>query len=194
MATATFSPSNSSISDWLHFDWKTVPDVINCQLNNTNVSCARVCNDSDALFSEQSTNLVTCGIWTNLVLSYTDYYHNDTLGPQKNLTIDDSLFSPFQHLDLNASNFQNTSIYADTISNCFEFLYVNVKRFSFADDGSIPAACTRSDMFPVNYTTTSLRDCVRDICSPLTMNPDLAGIGVSSPVTESCLTYILSSQ
>lgn len=179
MASATFTPSNSTIADWLHFDWKTVPALTNCQLDNMNVSCTGVCNNSTALFAGPTNNLVNCGIWTSLVMGYTESEFNQTLGPTENASIYDSLFSPFQSLDLNASNFQNTSLYADTISHCFEFLYINVKRFSFADDGKTPAACTRPDLFPVTYGNTSLKDCVGEICSPLTLNPDLAGIGVS---------------
>lgn len=103
---------------------------------------------------------------------------NGTLGPS-NVSVAQSLSSAFQSGDLTTSDFQSVPIYADTISGCFQSIYINVKMFSFADNGMVPEACTRQDLFPIEGSENSLNDCVKAICSPLTMDPDLAGIGVS---------------
>ena len=166
MATATFSPSNSSVHAWLDFNGTILPALPACQSNTSVVNCHQVCGDGASLFSDQSNSLVTCGLWTSLVLNNSDSTANGTL-----VRISDNssreLFFPFQRLDLNESDFQNASLYADTISDCFESIYINVKRFSFADDGNTPAACTRHDLFPLSGSGNSLQDCVQAICSPL---------------------------
>ena len=190
-----FTPSTSSIDSWLKFDGVKLPALPTCQLNGTDVGCRQVCNNSTELFNatdpHSNNNLVTCGLWTSLVLAYSDPSYveaNGTLGSVKDNS-SQTLLAPFERLDLNESDFQNASQYADTISSCFEFIYINTKAFSFDDNGKTPAACTRDDLFPVgsyNYSnsgfeyTTSLKDCLQEICSPLTLDPDLAGIGVGS--------------
>ena len=173
--------SNSSIQPWLDFSSHPVPTLLPCINENlTNVSCAQVCNDSAILFQNLSSNLVTCGIWTTIVgASGANESHNpfdpDLL----------QLMSTFANFGLVPGIYQYTTSYADTISDCLEFIYRNIKEWSFSDNGDTAAACTRNDLFPiltpgpVNSTTQALADCLNAICSPLTMNPDLAGIGVS---------------
>ena len=184
--SATFSPSNSSIHSWLSFDGTTLPTLPTCQYNNSVVSCSQACNDSVSLFSDsssQSNSLVTCGLWTSLVMASTDVAANGTLGPTNSTNASSDLLTPFQPLNLNASDYQNASVYADIISNCLQDIYQNVKQFTFAaDDGITLAACTRHELFPVGPGNNSLNDCLQGICSPLTLNPDLAGIGVGSAV------------
>ena len=170
--------SNSSIQPWLEFGSNQVLTLRPCtNENSTTVSCAQVCNDSILLFQDQPSNLVTCGIWTTIVGA--NYSHNpfDPYFLQ--------LMPTFASVGLVPSIYQYTASYADTISDCLGFIYHNIKEWSFADNGDTAAACTRNDLFPiltqgpVNSTIQALDDCLNSICSPLTMNPDLAGIGVS---------------
>ena len=183
MASATFSPSNSSIHTWFSFNGTNLPKLPTCQWNHTDVSCTQVCNDSVALFTSQSDNLVTCGLWTSLVLKYIQqngtYFPTDNFETAENISR--IILPPFERFDLNTSNFRNASIYADTISNCFQSIYTNVKEYSFDDDGNdkIATACTRQVLFPAAGSNSSVKDCLGAICSPLTLDPDLAGIGVS---------------
>lgn len=206
--------SNSSISGWVGFDTSGLPTIYPCQHVNdtsgiavlTNASCAQVCNDSVSLFwpptdNPPTNNLVTCGLWTTLMGQYT------YLGPNNELQYDttintEGLLSPFQGTGLNESDVQYLPSYTDTISDCFERIYVNAKKFTFSDDGRAASACTRDELFPLAPSTSpsdpsgdsptygladaafkptidALKDCLDATCSPLTLNPDLAGIGVS---------------
>ncbi len=200
--------SNSSLSGWLGFDRTNLPTIHPCQhVDDTGetavlspASCAQVCNDSLSLFwpptdDPPTNNLVTCGLWITLMAQYT------FLGPNKDLQYEpaenmDSLLSSFEGTGLNESDVQHLPSYSDTISDCLGRIYVNVKRFSFADDGRVASACTRDELFPLasletdvpsynlsddafHPTIIALRDCLDATCSPLTLNPDLAGIGVS---------------
>ena len=173
--------SNSSIQPWLDFSSNQVPKLRPCTTANlTIVSCAQVCNDSAVLFQDQPSNLVTCGVWTTIVgASGANESHNpfdsDLL----------QLMPIFENFGLVPSIYQYTTSYADTISDCLEFFYRNIKEWSFSDNGDTAAACTRNDLFPIltqgpiGSTTQALEDCLKSICSPVTLNPDLAGIGVS---------------
>lgn len=172
--------SNSSIQPWLNFSSTQVPTLHPCtNENSTMVSCAQVCNDSIALFQDQSSNLVTCGIWTTIVGARGA---NEGLNPFDPDLL--QLMPTFANFGLVPSIYQYTVSYADTISNCLEFIYHNIKEWSFSDNGDTAEACTGNDLFPfltqgyVSSTTQALEDCLKSICSPRTLNPDLAGIGV----------------
>ena len=173
--------SSSSIQPWLDFSSTEIPTLLPCtSANSTTVSCAQVCNDSTVLFQNQSSNLVTCGIWTTIVVASGANESHNPFDPDFL-----QLKPAFADVGLVPSMYQYTASYADTISDCLEFIYHNSKEWSFSDDGNTVAACTRNDLFPfltpgpVTSTTQALEDCLKSICSPLTMNPDLAGIGVS---------------
>jgi len=186
MATSTFSPSNSSLHTWLTWDLATIPVLPKCQINSVDVNCTQVCNNSEALFTSQSNNLVTCGLWTTLVTEHSQpgpYSDPNKTVDWTNNTVAEYIDEFFPGTGLNLGDFQNAAInasmYADTISNCLEDMYNNVKDWSFSDNGFTPAACTRQELFPIGPGNSSLKDCLQAICSPLTLNPDLAGIGVS---------------
>lgn len=195
MTISTFNPINSSIHNWLTYDGTALPSLPTCQHDGKNTNCTHVCQNSSSLFSassDQSSNLVTCGLWTKQIIA-NSMYGNGSLSPTNHDNWS-SLISAFEPLGLGTYHYQDASTYADTISNCFEFIYLNVKQYSYADDGKIPAACTRSDLFPVNSSYTSLNDCLTEICSPLTLDPDLAGIGVSIEDREGQVRkYMLTS-
>lgn len=187
MATSTFTPSNSSLQSWLNFNsnGNILPILPACKHNDSDISCAQVCNDTSWLFSSQanqSSNLLTCGLWTEIAMWHLPLDNdNSTLGSITPSNFSTSQLAPFQQLGLNTSDFPNVATYASTISGCFEALYVNVKHYSYADDGKTPTACTQQDLFPVATNASSLETCLQEICSPLTLNPDLAGIGVRPP-------------
>lgn len=181
MARSTFLPSNSSIHEWLNYPNETI-DIRPCNLNNAEVACAHVCNNVTYMLYAQSTNLVTCGLWTNLAIAGSDYDNNVILHPVDSSLIQD-LSSVFEEVNLNTTDLQNARNYADTITNSFLTIYQLVKASSFADNGNVPVACSKECLFPftsalVGGGGSSLWDCVQTICSPLTLDPDLAGIGV----------------
>lgn len=198
----------SIFEQWLNFDGTTLPTIRPCQsveFNKTvypnetdyeydhtygslilnEIGCAHVCNESLALF-EPSNNatLTTCGLWTTLVSAAT--YQ----GPDSSLVLDDNgtfapLLEPFQAVGLDESVVQYAPSYADNISACLVDTYVSAKKGSSAEEGAVPTDCTRNNLFVfgsgpglVNSTLTSLRSCLDQICSAVTLNTDLTGIGV----------------
>lgn len=195
---------NSSISSWLQLN-DTGLDLLPCQYVNytghltyfesggavieslpdfTNASCSQVCNDSASLFAPHTDNLVTCGLWSTLLSAYTVFGPNNSLLSNDNNRSTD-LLGPFEGVGLGLHVLEYATSYADIISTCFQLLYFNAKFFTYSDDGSTVAACTREVLFPLGSNTNStapavsaLQECLEAICSPITLNPDLAGIGV----------------
>ena len=196
--------SNSSVSGWLQFNGTDL-GLTPCQYVNytghldyldgggaainslpdiTPMSCAQVCNDSASIFSPHTNNLATCGLWSSLLSAYTAFGPNNSLSPNGNRDSTD-LFDRFNEVGLGADVIEYATSFADIISTCFQLLYYNAKFLTYSDDGTTVAACTREVLFPLgsNTNTTSpsteaLETCLEAICSPITLNPDLAGIGV----------------
>ena len=85
-------------------------------------------------------------------------------------------------------------IYADLISTCLQYEYQLLEFTCASVERSVPATCTTGQLFTnvlANSTadvdtlevllrpmTSSLESCLSAICSPNTLNTDLAGIGV----------------
>ena len=196
--------SNSSVSAWLQFNG-TGPSLTSCQYVNytghldylegggaainslpdiTPMSCAQVCNDSASIFSPHTNNLATCGLWSTVLSGYTSFGPNNSLLPNEDHDSTD-LFDLFHEVGLGLGAIEYATSFADIISTCFQLLYYNAKFLTYSDDGTTVAACTREVLFPLgsntNTTTPStsaLEECLEAICSPITLNPDLAGIGV----------------
>ena len=118
-----------------------------------------------------------------------------------------SIFDDFQAVGLDSSVLPYTRSYTDTISECFLETYLGVNAWSVSnDDAIIPAFCRVDSMFPfsamlkrggglrdfsnqtldssINSALGALRPCVAALCSPRTLNPDIAGIGVSLPLSS----------
>ena len=203
--------SNSSLYDWLHFDGADV-NLLSCQYVNytghlhyfddggavidslpviRNESCSQVCKDSASIFAPHTNNLVTCGLWSTFLSAYTVFGPDDTLLPNQDVK-SLALFEQFEEVGLDQQSLKYATAYADTISTCFQLLYYNAKFFTYADDGTTIAACTREVLFPLGSNTNTsapvtaaLQTCLEAICSPITLNPDLAGVGVSFPSRSS---------
>ena len=150
---------------------------------------------------------MTCGLWSSLVYAYNfDGSAPDPNHYIEDAPVD--LLSSFANVGLDADDpeyFQWSVSYADVMSACFVYLYQNVKAWKSADDGLVFDACTKSALFPnspssnrsilsnssadaymVQYadasivdTADTIRDCLVDICSPVALNPELTGVGVS---------------
>ena len=160
----------------------------------TIASCAQVCNDSVSLFGSQD-NLATCGLWSSLAYAYS---FNGT-EPDPNRFIEEApedLLDSFAKVGLEAYDpeyLQWVESYADVISTCFVYLYQNVKTLKSANDGLVSGACTKNELFPYSAwswiivragfqsSTDALDKCLVDICSPVALNPEFAGVGVSLP-------------
>ena len=171
----------------------------------TNASCTQVCNDSISLFGSQD-NLVTCGLWSTLAYTYNlegPGAHSNRYVEEGPIA---DLLGSFTEVGLNVDDpeyFLSATGYADVMSACFVHLYRSVKAYKVADDGLVSAACTKSGLFPYSesfslqsYSPESnmsnvyvqnnlyrsveaLQTCLIDICSPVALNPEFAGIGVS---------------
>ena len=161
----------------------TLPDI-------TNACCTQVCDDSASLFAPHTDNLVTCGVWSTLLSAYTAFGPNNTLVPNDDKESID-LFNRFGDVGLGIGVIEYATAYADIISTCFQLLYYNARFFTYSDDGSTIGACTREVLFPLGSNMNSstpiisaLQTCLAAICSPITLNPDLAGIGVRVSVSN----------
>lgn len=159
----------------------------------TVASCAQVCNDGVSLFGSQD-NLATCGLWSTLVYAYNS---DPGYAPDNNLFIEkapEDLLDSFANVGLDAYDpeyFESAESYADVMSACFVYIYQSVKTVKSANDGLVSGACTKNGLFPYTpglyigvqdafyYSTTALDTCLVDICSPVALNPEFAGVGVS---------------
>ena len=191
-----FNSSASSIQAWLDFNG-TLPAIKRCQevemghrefSRVIEANCTTVCNHTLSLYSPAVDNLVTCGLWTTLISAYTTVGPGNYLVPNSN---DQSthLLERFQDLGFNGDVHEQALAVADSISSRLQLLYFDAKFLTSSSDGTTPSACTRSCLFPLGSNSNStdrslqaLRSCLQAICSPVTLNPDLAGIGVSSPL------------
>lgn len=192
-AMSWFNSSASSIQAWLDFNG-TLPTITPCQdvqighreFTRLKANCTTVCNHTLSLYSPPVDNLVTCGLWTTLVSAYT------TIGPENYLVPNGNaqsthLLEQFKELGFNGDVNEQALAVADSISSRLQLLYFDTKFLTSSNDGTTPLACTRSTLFPLgsnsnstDHTLQALRSCLQAICSPVTLNPDLAGIGVSS--------------
>ena len=111
------------------------------------------------------------------------------------------VFEHFQAVGLDSSVLPYTQSYAGTISSCFLETYVGVNAWSvYDDDDVVPSRCRVDSIFPslallpqlgedrkisnqtfeisIDLALRSLGKCLAALCSPRTLNPDIAGIGV----------------
>ncbi len=188
-----FNSSASSIQAWLDFNG-TLPTITPCRdlemghrefPRVIEANCTTVCNHTLSLYSPLVNNLVTCGLWTTLISAYT------TIGPENCLVSNNNdksthLLEQFQELGFNGDVHEQALAVADSISWRLQLLHYDAKFLTSSNDGTTPVACTRNILFPLgsnsnstNHTLQALRSCLQTICSPVTLNPDLAGIGVS---------------
>ena len=186
--------NNASFPQCQHVDW-TFPDddEMHPVRNITNASCTKVCNNSVSLFGWQE-NLATCGLWSTLVYAYS----YDGSGPDPSRYTERApvdLLNSFADVGLEADDpeyFQSAVGYADIMSTCFVYLYQMTRR----DDGLVSGSCTKNWLFPYspwssifrpnksadanfNHSATTLSICLAEMCSPVALNPELAGVGVS---------------
>ena len=192
-AMSWFNSSASSIQAWLDFNG-TLPTITGCQdvemshreFRVVEANCTTLCNHTLSLYSPPVENLVTCGLWTTLISAYT------TIGPENYLVPNGNsqsthLLEQFKELGFHGDVNERALAVADSISSRLQLLYFDAKFLTSSNDGTTPLACTRSILFPLGSNSSStdrtlqaLRNCLQAICSPITLNPDLAGIGVSS--------------
>ena len=141
---------------------------------------------------------MTCGIWSTLVYAYN--FNESGADPNRypeKAPMD--LLKSFANvgLDVQDPEYSQWAIsYADVMSSCFVYLYQNVKAWKSADDGLVSGACTKNGLFPYstgsnlsssgadvnfNHSASAVHTCLADICSPVALNPEFAGVGVSCP-------------
>ena len=189
--------SNSSIQPWLDFDGKSLPSIQPCVsfgngslASAKRIDCSQVCDNSTLLFgSINAQNLVTCGLWSlinnPLVVGTAakDYGWNaTTFDAHKWGSGVPSLLAPFTNLGLSPSNVNLSVTTRNVIGNCFSSIHALTRSGSSQADGGVNAACTTNGLFPASIfhhdPAAPLRECIKSICSPTTLNPDLGGIGV----------------
>ena len=207
-AMSWFNSSASSIQPWLDFNG-TLPTINPCKYVKmgyrkaprvVEADCTTVCNHTLSLYSPLVDNLVTCGLWTTLISAYT------TIGPENYLVPNSNeqsilLLERFRGLGFNGAIHEHALAVADSISLRLQLLHFDAKFLTSSNDGMTPVACTRSKLFPLgsnsnstNHTSQALRSCLQAICSPITLNPDLAGIGVSNFLLPHLRPLISGSQ
>ncbi|CAD6590710.1 MAG: hypothetical protein ASARMPREDX12_004641 [Alectoria sarmentosa] len=162
--------AGSSIQPWLTFDG-TLPLIQPCRFVNHSIVNQSITNPPNGISLFEPTNsdtLVTCGLWSTLVSSLTyDGLGNALLPPNDTKSL--TLLKPFNAVGLDLDDIPYTLSYADEISDCLPIVQ-GMTFFLSARTGSAGWASTVS----------SLRTCMSYICNPVTLNPDLAGIGVFS--------------
>ena len=189
-----FNSSASSIHPWLDFNG-SLPTIGFCKVVEMGhreaprvieANCSTVCNHTLSLYSPPVDNLVTCGLWTTLISACTTVGPDNCLVPNSNEQ-SIHLLDQFRRLGFNGNTHEHALAVADNISWRLQLLHFNAKFLTFSNNGMTPVACTRSELFPLgsnssstDHTLQALRSCLQAICSPITLNPDLAGIGVSS--------------
>lgn len=203
-----FNSSASSIQPWLDFNG-TLPTIGPCKYVETghreasrviDANCTTVCNHTLSLYSPLVDNLVTCGLWATLISAYTIIRPENSLVPNSNeLSI--HLLEQFGRLGFNGAVHEHALAVADSISWRLQRLHFDAKSSTSSNDGMTPVACTRSELFPLgsnsnstDHTLQALRSCLEAICSPITLNPDLAGIGVCNFPLPHLRTLISGSQ
>lgn len=183
----------------------------------TIANCTQVCNDSTSLFTSPSNNLVVCGLWTQVIAYETYIGPGNSILPPNNYSnpfdvfamqdeviegIDPTLFEP---IGLNLNN-ADTPSYADIISGCLMDIYITVNVNASNVKDTVPSACTKNKLFPLltneswtspqfsslledelQHVPYSIRDCIDAICSPRTVNSDVAGIGVCECTSSASL-------
>ena len=195
-----FDPAQSSIQPWLDFDGTNLPHVGGCQLvvaaNDTdpaatlkNASCIEVCSSTTSLQSlfpirahgAVDPNLANCGIWATMAAAY---YKT----PLQLLSEADSVnWAGFADSTLNFSVSQETRMPMLQITEILQSLYMTFHGLWLSDDSAIPLACITRLLFmtpledpteAIQVSLRNLRACLEQMCSPPTLDPDLAGIGV----------------
>lgn len=203
---ATFDPAKSSIRPWLDFDGTNLPKLGACHRASfisdftaialEDTACASICNDSVSLYyassvmtrQQYNANLANCGIW----LTMTAAYYNSTGFPAPHI-VSPVNWDGFADSTLNFSVLDRAPATAYAISAFLARMYKTLQGSLSFDDGKTPMACSPVSMFPLDGTDTlypstqyaieqhvrTLHACLDSICSTPTLDPDLAGIGVS---------------
>ena len=124
-----------------------------------------MCNDSISLFEPTNNDtLVTCGLWTTLVSAMTstsDELGNHLLPPNDDQSL--NRLKAFKAVGLDLDIIPYTLSYAVTISDCLVEIYNDVKVFSNADDGTIPASCSIGDIFPFGTNASGWQGTVESL-------------------------------
>ena len=186
-------PSKSAIKPWLDFNG-TLPFLGPCtDYEERATSCSQVCNDSYNIFqplcsTPTNNNLAICGIWVARLVEYIDYYGLTSLTFNGSTDINWTSLTPSA---FNLTSFELVQDTANLISTAFEKMYVDLVGADSQSSNLVPQACEVQTLFPYAanvYGLTglelrktmadSLKSCVSQICSPATLNADLAGIGV----------------
>ena len=141
-----------------------------CTLGGVELNCTDVCSNASALFDPQAVhNLVTCGSWAEmqaLNLSYTLYSARD--------------FSPFWPVGLNENDTDWGSLLRGDITECFQNFYTS-RLYITSASGALNDACNMQGFgIGTPAGTPDVGLCIESLCAPLTLNPDLGGIGVSA--------------
>lgn len=188
------SPLDSSIQKWLNFDGTNIPQLDPCYptLQKSSISdtdCVRACISPRLLIAAPKL-LVTCGLWATLVTFLTQTASGST---------DDGRFmgqlQPFHNLSLDLVALPATyvSTVKDTIGTTFSSFH-SMTTWREA----MPKFCAGQHLFgtvtqygegpPQIRFSDNVRACVEAVCSPIDLDPDLGGIGVShidtSEITE----------
>ena len=179
--------SNSSIQIWLDYTITgalpaTIPP---CQITPEYYydaimvadNCTALCTDSSHLLDPRTpNNLVTCGLWSSLIVN-----QSRTIG------FDNALLDPFVHLGLDTKNATYAFSVRDIIASVLSGLYTGTVEATYLGEESLARACAEQYLFDIiprvpelsgSDSKSSLHDCIDAICSPITLNPDLGGIGV----------------
>jgi len=192
--------SDCSIQPWLNFNYNQLQAVLPCHIvtfqeaspldakSMTRASCEDTCTDSTQIFQSETDNLLTCGLWSTIASHYyaAPTARNDlSQADDSGIALYNERLGPFDDVGLDSDSLRILSNVAEAIASCFASLYLFSRYPSVADDGNVAVECTQDILFspPVDsfgWEVSAIAGCLGKICSPRTLNPDIAGVGVFS--------------
>ncbi|KAG8531221.1 uncharacterized protein KY384_004579 [Bacidia gigantensis] len=149
-------------------------------------------------------NLATCGLWTTLATRrnyYSDRIANWNSTPEfigsdsakrfaLNVQMLDNDIGRLSHWSLDWQNLQYVVASRNAIVKELGFAFSSSKVGTYEDTIAFPYSCTGDGLFPPLeddgveldrapvQQNFELQSCIRQICAPRTVNPELGGIGV----------------
>ena len=182
---------NPSLQPWVDFDhgvqtcgenpYSIIPatDLQPCSAYGQNQNCSFVCQILDDLFNaSEPQNLLNCGMWVTACSAPTFPYcanatrwtaHFESIG----LNLDTpQLESPWYDASEQCSDLSTTV--EGNIATCLTDYYATINDGT-DKAGLVPLPCS-------NWTSAegTIDNCLENLCSARTLNPDVGGIGVST--------------
>ena len=160
-------------------------------------NCSMVCTDVESIMSATD-NMLTCGLFasTTYFVEYVNSSDPKTLdgGDLKG----EYLLEPFARYSLDYNNLSYVASVRTAVSQALFNLQRQTRIGSYQEGSSLEGSCSEQSLYPISTwddttsisinITTSLLNCIHNVCAPLNLDPDLGGIGVIR-LMQYCSSY-----